>query len=63
VTEEMLGGQHRSDESDTDLGVRGEHMNANESMLFSTSTTGVSRGGQHPRKKLLSRLTSLEIPD
>jgi len=30
MTEEMLGGQHRNDESDTDLSVRGEHTNAND---------------------------------
>jgi len=28
MTEEMVGGQHRNDESDTDLSVRGEHNNA-----------------------------------
>ena len=55
----MLGGQHQNDESDTDLSVRGE-QERQRSMLFSTYATGVSRGGQHPRKKLLQRPTSLE---
>ena len=31
-------------------------------MLFSRYTTGVPRRGQHPRKKLLQRPTSLEMP-
>jgi hypothetical protein len=28
MTEEMLGGQHQNDESDTEPSVRGEHTNA-----------------------------------
>jgi hypothetical protein len=28
MTEEMVGGQHRTDESDADPSVRGEHTNA-----------------------------------
>ena len=57
---EMLGGQHRNDESDTDLSVRGEHTNAND-RAFSRYATGAPRGGQHPQKKLLQWLTPLEI--
>src|SRR3974390_2012380 len=63
MTEEMLGGEQQNDESDTDLSVRGEHTKHERSMLFSRYATGVSQGGQHPRKKLLQRPASLEIPD
>ena len=61
MTEEMVGGQHRNDESDTDLSVRGEHTNATIDAFFRSWRTGVPSGGQHPRKKLLQRPTSLEI--
>src|SRR5215472_9819223 len=62
MTEEMVGGQHRSDESDTDPSVKGEHANARDRCLRSRRW-GVSRGGQHPGKKLLPRPTSLEKAD
>ena len=60
MTEEMVGGQHRNDESDTDLSVTGEHANAKDRCLR-IWRPGVSRGGQHHKKKLLPRPTSLEI--
>src|SRR3974390_2171693 len=63
MTEEMLGGEQQNDESDTDLSVRGEHTKHERSMLFSRYATGVSQGGQHPRKKLLQRPASLEISE
>ena len=30
MTEEMLGGQHHNDESDTEPSVKGEHANAKD---------------------------------
>ena len=33
MTEEMVGGQHHNDESDTDPGASGEHTNARSKFL------------------------------
>jgi hypothetical protein len=42
VTEEMVGGQHRTDESDTDRSVTGEHTDATIEALFRSQRMGVS---------------------
>jgi hypothetical protein len=50
MTEEMLGGQHRNDECDTDLGVRGEQTNATLKQL----RNGCVSRRPTPQKKALA---------
>lgn len=63
MTEEMVGGQHQNDESDTDLSVRGEHTNANDRCSSAVTQRVCPEQANTPGKKLLQRPTSLEIPD
>ena len=63
MTEEMLGGQHRNDECDTDLGVRGEQTNANNRCSSAVTQRVCLEEANTPEKKLLQRPTSLEISD
>jgi hypothetical protein len=53
MTEEMVGGQHRNDESDTDLSVRGEHTKAKE-RCSSAVTQRVCPEEANTRKKALA---------
>jgi len=53
MTEEMVGGQHRNDESDTDLGVTGEHANVKDRCSENLAHGCASRRPT-PRKKVLA---------
>jgi hypothetical protein len=50
MTEEMLGGQHQNDESDTDLSVRGEHTNANDRCSSADTQRVCPEGANTPEK-------------
>ncbi|MGB8325664.1 MAG: hypothetical protein WCE52_22080 [Candidatus Acidiferrum sp.] len=63
MTEEMLGGQHRNDECDKDLGVRGEQTNANNRCSSAITQRVCLEEANTSGKKLLQRPTSLEKPD
>jgi len=54
MTEEMLGGQHRNDESDTDLSVRGEHTNANDRCFLQKLADGCPFRRPTPKEKALA---------
>jgi len=53
MTEEMLGGQHHSDESDTEPSVRVNTRTPKIDAL-GIQRMGVSPTGQHPKKKSLA---------
>jgi hypothetical protein len=63
MTEEMLGGQHQNDESDTDLSARGEHTNAGDRCYSADTQRVCPEEANTPEKELLSRPTSLEKRD
>jgi hypothetical protein len=63
MTEEMLGGQHRKDECDTDLGVRGEQTHANDRRFSAITQRVCPEEANTPEKSSCNGPTSLEIPD
>jgi len=62
MIEEMVGGQHRIDDATRNRACWGGHRAGQRSQLLRNTKrrTGVPGGGQHPKKKLLQRPTSLE---
>jgi hypothetical protein len=62
MTEEMVGGQHHNDEATQNRARRVNTRNTRiATAALEKQRTGVPRGGQHARKKLLQPPTSLEI--